>query len=1312
MTRVRLYFALTALTFLISMTSTGVNRRVDAGGLDEAAARAAARNPEAVLVQIPVGRTIDRERATSLGTLVADYGSSVVVAANPASLESARRPGGSAASLDVSILSTGISLRGFQFDPLRDDPARALAGGGGYKAAGDASGDYYLVQFVAPVTDGWLRAIREAGGEVIQYVPHQAFVVSATPQAIDSIEQLPMVRWAGVFQPAYKLSPDLMWSVGGVTKDPVDGSTHGFGRAGAATYDIAVFRTGSLAAVASEVTKGQGTVLNEIRLPNNYFNIVRARLQPQQLRAIIALRDVVSIDPYIPPTREDERAAQVVAGNYTGTTTLNAPGYNPLAQFGVDGTNVTVSVVDDGVGIPGDGGFYVTASNTVNGPLRGATAGAQGHGHLNASIIAGDTPFGALDPTGYNYGRGVAPKAHIVNIPLLRSGYTGSEADTCNDTIGTSGPNSVPGYISNNSWGNGTNGNAYDSLAAQYDGFVRDSSFVASIDPLVIVFSAGNQGASGLTRPKVAKNLISVAASENVRTELSPAADHDSLQDIADFSSRGLAADGRVKPDLSAPGAGVTGGRSGTDALFGNIDAHHRWSEGTSHAAPNVAGAAALFVNFWKNGHGGVNPSPALVKAALINSTTDMTGAFASAARPNGFEGWGLVNLKNILNTGTATEFVDQTVQLSAPGQVSTMTGTVSDGSKPFNVTLVWTDPPAASDPALVNNLDLEVTVGGQTYKGNVLAAGVSTTGGTFDTKNNIENVFVMSGLTTGGTFSVKVTATALNGDGILGNGDVTDQHFALMVQNAVAAPAAVVNSSSQAIIGESCAPGNGVIDPGETVTVDLSLQNVGTAPASNLVATLLATGGVTAPSGPETYGMLVSGGGLGTRPFTFTANGTCGNTVTATLQLQDGATDLGTATFTFQLGALGAAQTSTYSSGAVSVPIPVTGTVGDMVEQVIAVSDTGAVQDVNVRIRLNHTYDGDISISLAAPDGTVVPLASGRGGSGDNYGSGSTDCAGTPTVFDDAAGTPISGGTAPFVGTFRPDAMLSAFNGKSVNGNWRLRISDGASGDSGTLFCWSLEITRAAYACCGSPAAVDDTIGIYDSGSGTFFLRNSNTSGAADVVASFGPAGVTPLAGDWDGNGTDTVGIYVPASGAFFLRNSNTPGGADVVFTYGPGGASLKPVVGDWDGNGSVTAGLYDPATGAFFLKNSNANGAADIVFTYGAGGLGLLPVIGDWNNDGIDTVGLYDPATGAFFLKNTNAGGAADAVFSFGAGGLGYLPIAGDWNNDGADGIGLYQPGSGAFFLKNALGGGGADFAFFFGGGGQIPLAGDWNG
>lgn len=274
-----------------------------------------------------------------------------------------------------------------------------------------------------------------------------------------------------------------------------------------------------------------------------------------------------------------------------------------------------------------------------------------------------------FDPLGFNYGAGVAPMSHIVNIPLLRGGYSGVELDTVNDTVTTAGPNGVLGFIFNNSWGNGTNGNAYDSLAAQYDGFVRDASTAASLDPLVIVISAGNSGNSGLTCPKMAKNIIAVASSENLRPELDSTADN--LQDLSSFSSRGPAADGRIKPDITAPGQAITGGRSGPDSLFGNIDAAHRWSEGTSHVAPHVAGAAALFTQFWQNDHGGANPSPALVKAALLNGGDELTGVGATAPKPNGAEGWGQLNLKNVLNTGVPTSYINQTVAFSTVGEQS-----------------------------------------------------------------------------------------------------------------------------------------------------------------------------------------------------------------------------------------------------------------------------------------------------------------------------------------------------------------------------------------------------------------------------------------------------------------------------------------------------------------------------------------------------------------------------------------------------------------------------------------------------------------
>ena len=117
---------------------------------------------------------------------------------------------------------------------------------------------------------------------------------------------------------------------------------------------------------------------------------------------------------------------------------------------------------------------------------------------------------------------------------------------------------------------------------------------------------------------------------------------------------------------------------------------------------------------------------------------------------------------------------------------------------------------------------------------------------------------------------------------------------------------------------------------------------------------------------------------------------------------------------------------------------------------------------------------------------------------------------------------------------------------------------------------------------------------------------------GAAREAATPGaPAGILflPITGDWDGDGDDTVGIYSVQSGSFFLRNSNASGGADLVFSFGPEGPGYNPLAGDWDGDGDDTVGIYANTTGFFFLRNSNTPGGADLVFSFGPGGLAPPP-------------------------------------------------------------------------------------------------------
>lgn len=110
-----------------------------------------------------------------------------------------------------------------------------------------------------------------------------------------------------------------------------------------------------------------------------------------------------------------------------------------------------------------------------------------------------------------------------------------------------------------------------------------------------------------------------------------------------------------------------------------------------------------------------------------------------------------------------------------------------------------------------------------------------------------------------------------------------------------------------------------------------------------------------------------------------------------------------------------------------------------------------GLIGDVNVSFNITHTFVGDLELTLVSPQGTRVQLINHVGGGGNDFRN---------TVLDDEAPTPITTGTAPFVGRYKPSSLLSAFDGENANGTWTLEVSDTVGGDSGSLNAWSLEIT------------------------------------------------------------------------------------------------------------------------------------------------------------------------------------------------------------------------------------------------------------
>jgi len=154
-------------------------------------------------------------------------------------------------------------------------------------------------------------------------------------------------------------------------------------------------------------------------------------------------------------------------------------------------------------------------------------------------------------------------------------------------------------------------------------------------------------------------------------------------------------------------------------------------SSGTSHSTPGVSGACALLRQSFIN-HNMPPPSPALTKACLVNSARYLSGVGSGDSLWSNNQGMGAVNLSLALDS--AARILRDEVsadKFTATGQKRTFTGFVSDPSKPFRVTLAWTDAPGStSGNAYNNDLDLAVTIGGMTYKGNVFNGAFSIPGG------------------------------------------------------------------------------------------------------------------------------------------------------------------------------------------------------------------------------------------------------------------------------------------------------------------------------------------------------------------------------------------------------------------------------------------------------------------------------------------------------------------------------------------------------------------------------------------------------
>ena len=315
-----------------------------------------------------------------------------------------------------------------------------------------------------------------------------------------------------------------------------------------------------------------------------------------------------------------------------------------------------------------------------------------GHGTHVAGSIAGKGIYsnGIIKGTGF----GAQLSAIGMWSPMLNNLSVPSKLSTIFTAAIQDGAS-----VESNSWGSPRNLGEYDSFANQVDEFTWKNS------ELLVLFAAGNSGVdadkdgridgNSISSPGTSKNALTVGASENVTTsggiqvpisKLRSGKDNwgvepifssylsDNRDGIAMFSSRGPTADGRIKPDIVAPGTNILSARShhkDASALWGAYNDNYVWSGGTSMATPLVAGAALVAREYLQKRLKLERPTAAALKAYLIHNADEMyPGQYGEGGashgqeiltlRPNGDEGYGRVNMNKMTRDSQNILVVDQ----------------------------------------------------------------------------------------------------------------------------------------------------------------------------------------------------------------------------------------------------------------------------------------------------------------------------------------------------------------------------------------------------------------------------------------------------------------------------------------------------------------------------------------------------------------------------------------------------------------------------------------------------------------------------
>jgi hypothetical protein len=608
----------------------------------------------------------------------------------------------------------------------------------------------YLLHFEGPIRESWVEDVRRIGGDPRGYLPYNTLLVAMDRASYSRLGELGFVRWSGLYQPYYKVSPALQLRLA---------------QGGKARILVELFSSRFLIETLDALGKLPVEVLGAEA--DSWCAVIAVRLPLDKLKDVAALPAVEWLELY-------------GDGTLTGVPFEAAPAGGAGTVKTAGGGSEKVALGDTGVGTGGLQGIPEALAGKVStlNSLRGDEGGdPNGHGTAMAGVVVGvagqdESSAANCEILCYATGYGLQAAPRPLSLFSLLQGAQGSGA-----RIFLSG--SVP--EGKESLG------AYGIFASQRDAFAWGNPSMALVE------AAGNEGTDAdgdgvvdkgsLLGGAAAKNTLSLGGSESARKPQGTAAlSYGELQEyfsgrfpsaplrddssvgpasgMAAISSRGPTPAGRIKPDLVAPATAILSISSGAAVSFPGgttaPDPGQVLCYGTGMAAAQAAAMLAsmrqvLYQNL------GREPSAALLKAFALNGAVDLSpGQYKGQAQeipqaPNAVEGWGKMDLGAFNRQESWVKVMEDAEGLRL-GESRTFKIEVPSG-KQLRVTLAWTDYPSLPEARLhlVNDLDLRVT----DPEGNVFYPNARTSR---DPLNNAERVILdVSGKA--GVYGIEIAA-------------------------------------------------------------------------------------------------------------------------------------------------------------------------------------------------------------------------------------------------------------------------------------------------------------------------------------------------------------------------------------------------------------------------------------------------------------------------------------------------------------------------------------------------------------------------